>query len=483
MRAALPQGKELIIDTYSGSAEDNLEFFDINGLQPSVDAFFVMAYDMDGSNWSEAPLACASYCFSPESPLNTYRWNVTNSMNQYMGRVPKSKIILGQPYYGVRGCVANLTDPHQLLIRDQAWPTYIFASTIPSQSGVSNFTTHRDPGDGISEWDTWYDGDWRCNRIQYWDDVTSLGAKYDLVNTDDLRGVGLFTLDYGGSSPELWNLLDAKFTTTTLWKSLAGILTSGPASASWGANRIDAFARGLDSQTWHTWWDGTQWNAWQPLGGSLTADPSAVSWGANRIDLFVRGSDNALWHQWWDGTKWGVWQSLGGQLTSGPEAASWSANRLDVVARGLDNQVWHVWWDGAKWNSWQPLGGILISDPTAVSWGPNRLDVFGLGLDSALWHTWWDGTRWNPWQQLGGSLMSAPTAASCASGHLDVFAVGADRGLWRDGWTGTQWTGWQPQGGRWTSDPAAVCQMGSTNVDVFERGIDYALWHTTMPAS
>src|SRR5437660_1504057 len=47
LRAAMPQGGFLVIDTYSGSAEDNLEFFDVTGIAPYVDAFFVMAYDMD----------------------------------------------------------------------------------------------------------------------------------------------------------------------------------------------------------------------------------------------------------------------------------------------------------------------------------------------------------------------------------------------------------------------------------------------------
>lgn len=43
---------------------------------------------------------------------------------------------------------------------------------------------------------------------------------------------------------------------------------------------------------------------WKSLGGVLTSDPAAVSWGNNRIDVFARGIDNALWHTWWDGHSW-----------------------------------------------------------------------------------------------------------------------------------------------------------------------------------
>jgi spore germination protein YaaH len=211
LRAAMPSGSFLVADTYGGSAEDNLEFFNITGLAPYVDAFFVMAYDMDQSNWFEVPLSCTSYCMNPVSPLNTYRFNVSKSIAQYTALVPPSKVILGQPYYGRRGCVANLTDAHQAA-NTLASPTYIFASTIPSQTGVSQFSAHRDPSEGVSEWDTWYDTDFACNREQYFDDVYSLGAKYDLVNSTGLRGVGLFALDYAGPAPELWNSLSAHFT-------------------------------------------------------------------------------------------------------------------------------------------------------------------------------------------------------------------------------------------------------------------------------
>ncbi|TAN34312.1 hypothetical protein EPN29_02810 [bacterium] len=212
-RAAMPAGSYLAIDTFSGSAEDNLEFFNITGLAPYVDSFFVMAYDMDYANASEAPLYCSSYCFNPISPLNTYRFNVSKSIAQYTALVPASKVILGQPYYGRRGCVPSLSSAHQYPIPNTNFvtTTYLFASTIPSQTGVSSFSAHRDPGDGVSKWDTWYDSDWSCNREQYYDDTFSLAAKYDLINRSNLGGVGLFTLDYGGGAAELWSLLATYF--------------------------------------------------------------------------------------------------------------------------------------------------------------------------------------------------------------------------------------------------------------------------------
>jgi len=212
-RAAMPAGMYMAIDTYSGSAEDNLEFFNVTGLAPYVDSFFVMAYDMDFANYAEAPLGCSRYCFNPISPLNTYRFNTTKSMAQYTALVPASKVILGQPLYGRRGCVPSLTAAHQYPIPGTNFvsPTYGYASTIPSQTGVYRFAAHRDPGDGVSEWDTWYDSDWACNREQYFDDTYSLAAKFNLINVDNLRGVGLFELDYAGGALELWSTISTYF--------------------------------------------------------------------------------------------------------------------------------------------------------------------------------------------------------------------------------------------------------------------------------
>ena len=70
---------------------------------------------------------------------------------------------------------------------------------------------HRDPLDGVSEWDTWWDTGLNCIGMQYWDDPSSLGAKFDLVNRYNLGGVGFFSLDYADSAPELWSTVSTYF--------------------------------------------------------------------------------------------------------------------------------------------------------------------------------------------------------------------------------------------------------------------------------
>jgi Glycosyl hydrolases family 18/Repeat of unknown function (DUF346) len=484
LRAGMPAGTYLSVDTYASSATDPVGFFDVAGLAPSTDSFFVMAYDMEYSNASRLPTNCRSFCLGPTAPLGGYYYNDTSAAAQYGSVVPASKVILGVPYYGRKACVTGAA-PNQYAVGSVVADTYIDASGESTAAGVqaNSFTTNRDANDpaGQERWDTWFNTSMNCTRELYWDDTVSLGLKYDLVNRDNLRGIGIWNLNYGGGSPELWNLLSYKFATTTAWSALGGLATSGPDAASRGSTTADVFVRGTDNAMWRNFWNGTSWSGWEPQGGGLASGPGAVAWGPNRLDAFVRGTDNRLWHKWWDGAAWRGWESLGGVLASGPDVASWGPNRLDVFVRGTDNQLWHKWYDGAAWRPWEPLGGVLTSDPTVVSWGPNRLDVFGRGTDNALWHKWWDGVRWSGWERLGGVLSSGPDAASCAAGHVDIFAVGTDSALWQLGFNGS-WGQWQRLGGQWTADPSAVCPPGTTGIDVFERGPDNDLWQTNVPA-
>lgn len=259
------------------------------------------------------------------------------------------------------------------------------------------------------------------------------------------------------------------------WTASGG-LTSPAAAASWGAGRIDLFARGQDNALWHRAWDGSAWTGWQGMGGGFTSAPSAISWGSGRVDVFGRGLDNALYTDTWNGSAWSGWRGLGGGLTSAPVVASWGQGRLDVLVRGNDRALWHRAWDGTAWSPWQSLGGAMIGTPAAVSWGPNRIDVFVRGLDSALWHLAWTGSAWSGWQWLGGALTGAPAAASWGANRLDVFARSTDNGLWHQAWDGTMWSGWTPQGGSINGDPQAF-SWEPNRIDIVVRGQDNALWH------
>lgn len=469
---------EVTIDTYSGSASWDGGIFKIGDLAPVVDGMFVMAYDMA---FDDTPGHAGA-----NAPMSHYLYNDTLSVSQYLSKAPASKILLGVPYYGYKWSTSS-NQPNATVTSGATADTYAdivaeLACGEPSFGGGWDSYAQ-------SPWVSWWSpasGD-PCGanlntwRELYYDNAQSLGYKYDLVNSNNLRGAGMWALGYDGTSPDLWNEIALKLSTVTPWDSVSGWASTGPSVNGW-TGWEDIFVGGLDGSLWRNSWNGTAWSGWQGVGGRVSSDPASVSWGANRVDVFVRGADGALWHRAWNGA-WGSWESLGGQIVGRPAVASWGANRLDVFVEGPDARLYHKAWNGYAWGVWEGLGGSLGSAPAAGSWGPNHIDVFVRGGDGHMWQKTWTGTAWSAWQPVGGIINSDPTVASCASGHLDLFSLGGDGALWRNGWNGTAWTGWQSQGGQWTSSPAAACRIGGSTVDVFERAFDHAVWHTNVSAT
>jgi spore germination protein YaaH len=229
LRGALPAGSYLSVDTYASSASDPYGFFDIAGINPYTDSFFVMAYDSDRSNYNHPPLNCSRYCLSPVSPLTGYFYNDTRAGTEYSNAVPASKVILGLPYYSRADCVSSWA-PNQYPSGQANFNLPFTQSvTMASDPTNSNYVINRDAPDqaGQSPWSTWTSNSSPvCPMEMYWDDPASLSNKYAFVNRASLRGVGIWNLNQGGGRPELWNTIAANFTGWQCQESAA----PGPAS-------------------------------------------------------------------------------------------------------------------------------------------------------------------------------------------------------------------------------------------------------------
>ncbi len=239
LRAALGTTYALSVDTYSGAAGDPIGFFDVPGLGPSVDYVFVMTYDMEYSNYYRAPTSCGHFCLGPTSPLTTYYYNDTNVLAQYSAAVTPAKVIFGVPYYGRKACVASTTVEYQHPVGAVTADTYLSASGEATDPSVrpGSYVAHRDANDGMGQerWDTWYSNTYKCTRLLFWDDAASLSMKYDLANRAGIRGVGIWTLNYGGAAPELWSTLASRFGG---WKASYD-MTKAPVG--WGAGQTQTF--------------------------------------------------------------------------------------------------------------------------------------------------------------------------------------------------------------------------------------------------
>jgi hypothetical protein len=108
-------------------------------------------------------------------------------------------------------------------------------------------------------------------------------------------------------------LVSANFTGAWTFTDHGGTVTLQPGAEGWqafGTSRTDAFVRWTDSSLRQKYYNGT-WQPWDDLGSGIASAPAAVSWGANRIDAFARGPTNTLKQIWWQNPIDWTWEDLG----------------------------------------------------------------------------------------------------------------------------------------------------------------------------
>jgi GH18 family chitinase len=200
-------GSELAVATYSGSASTSSGFMNIGALGRSADALFIMAYDMAFGNTPGNA--------SANAPLHGWTYDDAVSVQQYLSAAPASKIILGVPYYGYKWCTYT-TQPNAQIDTVPSGCGSAGVDTYSSMfddftcSCVANLQYHWD-STAASPWASWFSASYGANRELYYEDVNSLGAKYDLVNNDGIRGAGIWALGYDSGHTELWDLIGRKF--------------------------------------------------------------------------------------------------------------------------------------------------------------------------------------------------------------------------------------------------------------------------------
>jgi len=170
--------------------------FDYQRLAEVTDGLFIMGYDY---HWKGSSYA------GPVSPLAGWgTYNITWTVNDYLSATggDGSKIILGLPYYGYKwpttsGIPGSATRGDGKSIRYSA-----------AEPEAQSYGKIRDP-ESLCPWYRWQESDgWhQC----WYDDSTSLSAKYELAIEKDLKGVGMWALGYDGSRTELRGALADHF--------------------------------------------------------------------------------------------------------------------------------------------------------------------------------------------------------------------------------------------------------------------------------
>src|SRR5439155_1502816 len=122
---------------------------------------------------------------------SSYMLDVNQSVSDFLSMMPAAKLIWGVPYYG------------------RTWHTTSSALNAATVAGASGYSkayyytgakslaaAHGRRWDSVGQvpWFVYYDSTARSWIEGYYDDVASLGVKYDMINRRGLAGVGVWHL-------------------------------------------------------------------------------------------------------------------------------------------------------------------------------------------------------------------------------------------------------------------------------------------------
>jgi spore germination protein YaaH len=253
--------------------------YDVAGLTAAgaADGLFVMGYDFHWSGSSRA---------GGVAPMQSpYTLDVAGAMADFLNETSAAKLIWGVPYYG------------------RTWPTSssaLNATTLGGGSKSYTYTGHlaqaaqfgrRWDDVGKVPWYRYWDSAGKHWVQGYYDDVASLGAKYDLINARGLAGTGMWTLLMDQGRDELWRLLANKFVHDTA-PPVGGVQTM-PATTDAEAFivrwRAQDYASGVRSYTVQYRRDRGAWRTW--LTGSRKTSAWFAGEAGSTYEFRVRAVD------------------------------------------------------------------------------------------------------------------------------------------------------------------------------------------------
>ena len=171
--------------------------FDLEAFATLCSDVVVMAYDYA---WAAAPDA------GPVAPLAGGGANVTATVTRYLAEnFPKDRLLLGVPFYGFDWPTVD-TKPHSAREKGFLATAYGYNHNVAK---AKQFGRHWDPT-AATPYYAYVDG--AQSHVVWYEDEQSLAAKYGLVNTKDLGGIGIWNLYWSDGAAPLWSAIQTAFT-------------------------------------------------------------------------------------------------------------------------------------------------------------------------------------------------------------------------------------------------------------------------------
>jgi MYXO-CTERM domain-containing protein len=185
---------------------DGIPEFDLPRLLDHATYYFVMGY---GYFWSGSSTAGPIGILDVDAAWRAATgWSMERTLATFgseVGAAKRGQIIHGVPFYG-REWLTGSDAPVAAAAGHVGSVTYAAAKAALAAGRARRW----DAATSAPFYAWQVGGQW--HQVWY-DDAESLGAKLDMIEAQDLAGVGIWALNYDAPHPELWDLLEARFRT------------------------------------------------------------------------------------------------------------------------------------------------------------------------------------------------------------------------------------------------------------------------------
>lgn len=196
MKSQHPNAK-LTVDTFIDAASAT-RIHDIPTLAQNSDGLVIMGYDFHTPN-SSVP--------GPVAPMEGEGLSIKGLMASYLDKAPADKLILAVPYYGYDWPVKQANGALKVAGVQQQVKVLSYGELAEAAKNARIFWHDN----AQVPWYSYQDSQSKQNRIVYFENVRSLGIKYDYVKQHKLQGVAIWALGFDGRRTELNQTLIDKF--------------------------------------------------------------------------------------------------------------------------------------------------------------------------------------------------------------------------------------------------------------------------------
>lgn len=183
--------------------------FDLKNINPYIDKYIGMSYDYYGQ---------ASSIAGPTAPMkgfteNKFFFDITTTYKDYHKYIPKEKIIMGVPYYGWDWAVQNGKK-----IQSKTYPpddpknyaAVISYSRMRSEKNINSNNCLWDEY-ALQTW-CWYKDEKNTEHQVWLEDNKSINIKFDYMKNQNFSGIAIWTIGFDKNYPDLWSMIQNKFT-------------------------------------------------------------------------------------------------------------------------------------------------------------------------------------------------------------------------------------------------------------------------------